>query len=100
MSAKAGEDRAEGAVVPEGSGQPSIAIDRGSPEEVSTGLSDLSGMERQVVRQLPAGYYYDAEDSAIVRCSLDLPECVELVTGLRQRSSVPTSRVVLGLPND
>ena len=85
---------------PDGFGQPSIAIDRGSPEEVSTDLSDLSETERQVVQQLPAGYYYDAEDSTIVRCSLDLPECVELVTGLGQRISVPTSRVVLGLPND
>ena len=84
----------------DGSGQPSIAIDCGSPEQVSTDLSDLSETERQVVRQLPAGYYYDAEDSTIVRCSPDLPECVDLVTGLGQRISVPTSRVVLGLPND
>ena len=78
-------------VVPEGSAPSSVTVDRGSPEQVSTDLSDLSEMERQV-----AGYYYDAEDS-IVRCSLYLPECVELVTELGQRISVPTAGVVLGL---
>lgn len=78
--------------VPEGSAPSSVTVDRGSPEQVSTDLSDLSEMERQV-----AGYYYDAEDSTIVRCSLNLPECVELVTGLGQRISVPTAGVVLGL---
>ena len=49
-------------------------MDGGSPEEVATDLSDLSEMERQVVRRLPAGDYYDAEDSAIVRRLPDLPE--------------------------
>ena len=75
MNAQAGEERAEGMVAPVGSAPSSVTVDRGSPEQVSTDLSDLSEMERQVVRQLPAVYYYDAEDSIIVRCSLDLPEC-------------------------
>ena len=100
MSAQGTGERAEGKVAPEGFAPSSVTVDRGSPEQVSTDLSDLSETERQVVRQLPAGYYYDAEDSTIVRCSMDLPECVELVTELGQRISVPTSRVVLGLPSD
>lgn len=76
-----------------------VAESRGSAEEVSTDLSDVTEMERQIIRQLPPGYYWDAEDWSIVRNSRDLPECVDLITDLGQRISVPTSRVVLGLPD-
>ena len=74
-------------------------VDWGSAEQVSTDLSDVTEMEQQIIRQLPPGYYWDAEDRSIVRNSPDLPEYVDLVTDLGQRISVPTSRVVLGLPD-
>lgn len=85
--------------VHKGEGQSSVKVDWGSAEEVSTDLSDVTEMERQIIRQLPPGYYWDAEDWSIVRNSRDLPECVDLITDLGQRISVPTSRVVLGLPD-
>lgn len=85
--------------VHKGEAQSSVKVDWGSAEEVSTDLSDVTEMERQIIRQLPPGYYWDAEDRSIVRNSRDLPECVDLVTDLGQRISVPTSRVVLGLPD-
>lgn len=74
-------------------------LDWGSAEQVSTDLSDVTEMEQQIIRQLPPGYYWDAEDRSIVRNSPNLPEYVDLFTDLGQRISVPTSRVVLGLPD-
>ena len=97
MSAQEGDDRAEGTVLPEGSGRPSDGSDWRARLETSCDNSDLTEMEQQVIEQLPSGYFYDPEDRTIVRNSPDLPECVELVTGLGQRISVPTAGVVLGL---
>ena len=65
--------------------------------ETSCDNSDLSETEQQIISQLPSGYFYDPEECVIVRNSPDLPECVELVTALGQRISVPTAGVVLGL---
>ena len=65
--------------------------------ETSCDNSDLTEEERQIIDQLPPGYFYDPDKRYIVRNSPDLPECVELVTGLGQRISVPTAGVVLGL---
>ena len=65
--------------------------------ETSCDNSDLTEEERQIISQLPPGYFYDPEEWCIVRNSPDLPECVELVTPLGQRISVPTAGVVPGL---
>lgn len=82
---------------PETQTQPSVGADWRARLETSCDNSDLSEMEQQVIEQLPSGYFYDPEECVIVRNSPDLPECVELVTGLGQRISVPTAGVVLGL---
>ena len=97
MSEQAGEERAEGAVLPEGFGRPSAGADWRERLETSCDNSDLTEEERQIIDQLPPGYFYDPEEWCIVRNSPDLPECVELVTELGQRISVPTAGVVLGL---
>ena len=97
MSAQATGERAEGVVASDGFGQPSGGVDWRARLETSCDNSDLTEEERQIIDQLPPGYFYDPEDRVIVRNSPDLPECVELVTGLGQRISVPTAGVVLGL---
>ena len=97
MCVKRRGEQGEGAVVPEGSGRPEGGSDWRVRLETSCDNSDLSEMEQQVIEQLPLGYFYDPEECVIVRNSPDLPECVELVTALGQRISVPTAGVVLGL---
>ena len=97
MSAQRRGERGEGAVVPQGSGRREVGSDWRARLETSCDNSDLSETEQQVIEQLPPGYFYDPEYCTIVRNSPDLPECVELVTGLGQRISVPTAGVVLGL---
>ena len=86
-----------GVAVPEGQAPHSAGSDWRARLETSCDNSDLSEMEQQVIEQLPPGYFYDPEECVIVRNSPDLPECVDLVTGLGQRISVPTAGVVLGL---
>ena len=76
MSPQAGGEQAEGAVVPEGSGQPSGGADWRARLETSCDNSDLTEMEQQVIDQLPPGYFYDPDKRCIVRNSPDLPECV------------------------
>ena len=97
MSAQGPGRRAEGPDVPEGFREPSVGADWRARLETSCDNSDLSETEQQIIEQLPSGYFYDPEECMIVRNSPDLPECVELVTGLGQRISVPTAGVVLGL---
>ena len=97
MSVRAGGERSTGMAVPEGQASHSVGSDWRERLETSCGNSDLTEMEQQVIEQLPSGYFYDPEECVIVRNSPDLPECVELVTGLGQRISVPTAGVVLGL---
>ncbi len=88
---------AEGAVSATGDTQPPAGSDWRARLETSCDNSDLTEEERQIIDQLPPGYFYDPEEWCIVRNSPDLPECVELVTELGQRISVPTAGVVLGL---
>ena len=97
MSAQRRGEQGEGAVVPEGSERREAGSDWRARLETSCDNSDLTEMEQQVIEQLPPGYFYDPERRYIVRNSPDLPECVELVTALGQRISVPTAEVVLGL---
>ena len=86
-----------GVAVPEGQAPHSAGAGWRERLETSCDNSDLTEMEQQVIEQLPPGYFYDPEECVIVRNSPDLPECVELVTGLGKRISVPTAGVVLGL---
>ena len=97
MCVKEGGERGEGSVVPQGSGRAEGGSDWRVRLETSCDNSDLTEMEQQVIAQLPPGYFYDPEECVIVRNSPDLPECVELVTALGQRISVPTAEIVLGL---
>ena len=97
MCVKKGGERGEGAVVPEGSGRCEGGSDWRVRLETSCDNSDLTEEERQIISQLPPGYFYDPEEWCIVRNSPDLPECVELVTPLGQGISVPTAGVVPGL---
>ena len=97
MNAQGIGGRTEGADVSEGSRQPSDGADWRERLETSCDNSDLTEEERQIIDQLPLGYFYDPDKRCIVRNSPDLPECVELVTSLGQRISVPTAGVVLGL---
>ena len=97
MCVKEGGERGEGSVVPQGSGRREAGSDWRARLETSCDNSDLTEEERQIIGQLPPGYFYDPEEWCIVRNSPDLPECVELTTALGQRISVPTAGVVLGL---
>ena len=97
MSVQGRGEQGARAVVPGGSGPSEGGSDWRARLETSCDNSDLSEMEQQVIEQLPLGYFYDPEECVIVRNSPDLPECVELVTALGQRISVPTAEVVLGL---
>ena len=90
-------ERAEGNVVLEGFVRSSDGADWRARLETSCDNSDLTEEERQIIDQLPLGYFYDPDKRHIVRNSPDLPEYVDLVTGLGQRISVPTAGVVLGL---
>ena len=97
MSPQAGGEQVTGVAVPEGQAPHSAGSDWRARLETSCDNSDLTEEERQIIDQLPPGYFYDPEEWCIVWNSPDLPECVELVTGLGQRISVPTAGVVLGL---
>ena len=67
---------AEGAVSATGDTQPPAGAGWRARLETSCDNSDLTEEERQIIDQLPPGYFYDPDKRCIVRNSLDLPECV------------------------